>query len=237
MQTNNLPAISIITVVYNAVSAIESTIMSVINLPYKNIEYIIVDGGSTDGTVDIIKKYETRIAYWTSGPDKGIYDAMNKGWNKASSNSYILFLGAGDKIIKLPGIISNSNPDIIYGNVQVDDERIFPASADIRLRLGNTIHHQALLIKKSIYPQPPFSLDYPIYADFDFNQRLLKEGRKFIKDKGFLSFAMKDGISKDFRRTEALQIVKKNYGSFWVAIAKLYYFFQKIYYPIRYKHH
>lgn len=73
------PLISVITVSYNAVSTIEDTILSVINQTYPNIEYIIIDGGSADGTVDIIEKYVDRISYWVSEPDKGIYDAMNKG--------------------------------------------------------------------------------------------------------------------------------------------------------------
>jgi glycosyltransferase involved in cell wall biosynthesis len=231
---DNPPLITIITVVYNGASVIENTITSVIDQPYQNIRYIIIDGGSKDGTVDVIKKYENKIAYWISEPDKGIYDAMNKGWNKAREDSYVLFLGAGDRIISLPDMCNEGLPDIIYGNVQIGEKRIFPATADIRLRLGNTVHHQALLIKKSIHPAPPFSLDYPTYADFDFNQKLLKTGRKFIKDENFLSYAMEGGVSEEFKPKEALQIIQKNYGSFWVLMAKAYYLFQKIYYPLKY---
>ena len=91
----NNPKISIITVSFNAVKVIEETIVSVINQTYTNVEYIIIDGGSTDGTVDIIKEYADKISYWVSESDKGIYDAMNKGGIKALGD-FLYFLNAGD---------------------------------------------------------------------------------------------------------------------------------------------
>ena len=91
------PLISVITVSYNAVSTIEDTILSVINQTYPNIEYIIIDGGSADGTVDIIEKYVDRISYWVSEPDKGIYDAMNKGL-KVANGDWAIFMGSDDYV-------------------------------------------------------------------------------------------------------------------------------------------
>ncbi|MDR0537812.1 MAG: glycosyltransferase [Tannerellaceae bacterium] len=91
----NPPLISIITAVYNGVSTLEATILSVINQTYKNIEYIIIDGGSSDGTINIIEKYENKITYWVSEPDKGIYDAWNKGL-KIASGEWICFVGSDD---------------------------------------------------------------------------------------------------------------------------------------------
>ena len=76
------PKVSIITVCYNAVDLIEDTLKSVLNQTYSDIEYIVIDGGSKDGTIDVIEKYESRIARFISEPDKGIYDAMNKGLYK-----------------------------------------------------------------------------------------------------------------------------------------------------------
>lgn len=83
-----MPKVSIITVVYNGEKELENTILSVIRQTYDNLEYIIVDGGSTDNTINIIKKYANKISYWISEPDKGIYDAMNKGIDVAMVNGF-----------------------------------------------------------------------------------------------------------------------------------------------------
>lgn len=85
--------ISVVTVCYNAADTIEKTILSVLNQTYHDIEYIIIDGGSTDGTVEIIRKYADKIAYWVSEPDKGIYDAMNKGIEVATGSGLIYECG------------------------------------------------------------------------------------------------------------------------------------------------
>jgi glycosyltransferase involved in cell wall biosynthesis len=220
--------ISIITVVYNGVDALESTILSVINQSYKNIEYLIIDGGSTDGTVEIIKKYKDKIKYWISESDKGIYDAMNKGWSKAKNDSFILFLGAGDKIIKLPNMSIHEKSDVIYGDVTLGDKKIFRSTVGWRTYFGNTIHHQAMLIRKRIHLEPPFSLSYKVYGDFDFNQRLLKKRVKFNKDKDFYSFALEGGVSEQINIKEVQQVVRKNYGFLVSLLALLYFKLQKI---------
>ena len=121
------PTFSIITITYNAVRLVEQTLLNVLSQSYPNIEYIVIDGGSTDGTVDIIKRYESGLAYWVSEPDKGIYDAMNKGLQKATGD-YVWFINAGDSLCSsdtVQSVVSRLQkrktlPDIIYGGGRWD---------------------------------------------------------------------------------------------------------------------
>jgi glycosyltransferase involved in cell wall biosynthesis len=216
------PLISIITVVLNGAGRLSDTIKSVLDQDYPNIEYIIIDGGSKDRTIDLLRKYNEQIDYWVSEPDKGIYDAMNKGWSMANEKAFILYLGDGDTIISLPADMTQyKNTDIIYGKVSLGPGKTFESKADFTLRLTNTLHHQALLINKSIHPQPPFDGHFKVYADFDFDQRLYKKGYKFIKSENFLSAASPAGASKTYDRSEMAAVIRKNYGPFYAALFKL----------------
>jgi glycosyltransferase involved in cell wall biosynthesis len=224
----DLPLITIITVVYNGAETLLQTINSVSDLNYPNISYMIIDGASTDDTIKIIKENQDKISYWVSEPDKGIYDAMNKGWAKADPNSFLLFLGSGDKILKLPDMASHLNADVIYGDVILGGKGTFRSTMGWRSYLGNTVHHQAMLVKKTVHPEPPFSLKFKIYADFDFNQRLMKSGVKFCKDKDFSAYALEGGVSAEVTTRETLGVVRKNYGIVVVIFASLYYKLQQI---------
>ncbi len=217
--------VSIITVVYNAKDALEQTILSVINCA-RSIEFIVIDGGSADGTVDVIKNYKDHISYWSSEPDDGIYDAMNKGWNKADINNHILFLGAGDTIIELPADVDLKADCIYFGEVAIGDKRVFKSKFDFRLKIGNTMHHQALLIPKKLHPQSPFNTKYKVYADFDFNQRLLKSKACFIHTKQLRSYVMPGGLSQHFKTMEWYYIIKNNFGPLYAFLGYMYQRFQ-----------
>ncbi len=223
---NNLsnPKISIITVCYNEARLIEETIKNVLSFDQHQVDYIIIDGNSSDGTVDIIKKYEQKLKFWISEPDNGVYDAMNKGWNKAINDSYILFLGSGDLVINMPDADSFKNGNIIAGSVQIGNKFLYKPKVDIRLKLGNTLHHQALLIKKSLYPDSPFNPTYKTYADFDFSQRLLKAGHKIHIDSNFKGYALEGGLSSKFDKKQSLAVVKNNFGWFYMTLAFIYYY-------------
>lgn len=221
------PLISIITVVFNAATDLEETIRNIAGLQYPRLNYIIIDGGSTDGTIEVIKRYPSVITKWISEADKGVYDGMNKGWKLASSNSYILFVGAGDKVLSLPEKLSPAYDEVIYGQVYKGSS-IFKSVHNFKLKLGNTLHHQALLVPKRLHPDPPFDLSFKVYADFDFNQRLDKMGIPFRFAEQFKGYALPGGLSAIQNDTEMLNVVNKNHGFLMRVAARIFYFLQRV---------
>lgn len=169
--------ISIITVVYNAVSTIEETILSVINQDYDNIEYIIIDGGSTDGTLDIIRKYEEKIDYWTSEKDYGLYHAMNKGIERASGD-IIGMINADDyyyegALSKVARSFQNKTLDrhIFFGDMMHGDVLVqgWRQNAIRRSAFGT---HPSMFVPKVVYDTiGSYKLQYKILSDYDFMYR------------------------------------------------------------------
>lgn len=176
--------ISVITVCYNASLTIEKTIQSIVNQDYNAIEYIIIDGASSDKTIDIIKKYSTvaendKSNYptfnWISEPDSGIYDAMNKGIRMATGD-YLIFMGADDifannhVLSEVSTWLKRWHGDVVYGSVQmktsgrIDNKPFNPA----KFAVGN-ICHQCIFYPRELYIKLQYDTNYPIYADYVYN--------------------------------------------------------------------
>jgi glycosyltransferase involved in cell wall biosynthesis len=219
--------ISVIAVVFNARRQLESTAQALQEFSSVIDEFIVVDGASNDGTSEYIAR-EPAICSWISEPDNGIYDAMNKGWAMAKSSNHILFLGAGDKILSLPLHSELEKNVVLYGDVRLENCGTFIGRSDCRLMLGNTLHHQALLVPKSLHPDPPFNCHYPIYADYDFSLRLLKRGVRFKKSPSFVGYAAAAGASRHLNEHEMSQVVASNYGPFAKIASRVYLRFQNL---------
>ena len=167
------PLITIVTVVFNSYTYLEETIISVISQTYDNFEYIIIDGGSTDGTLDIIRKYEHTIDYWISEKDQGIYDAMNKSMSLITGE-WVNFMNSGDMFFDknvLQKIYLNLSGDIVYGNhaIYINDKYKY---VEINVKKYSSIRnipccHQSLFMKKSLLLKFPFDLNYHIAGDYD----------------------------------------------------------------------
>lgn len=184
--------ISVVTVSYNAVATIEETILSVVDQTCDNIEYIVIDGGSTDGTVDIIKRYaeggseygkhNNSISYWVSEPDKGIYDAMNKGI-AAATGDYINFMNAGDcffnnDIIAKSLSVIKKNNEVYYGDVlEIKKGKIIGRYggyfSTYKFAIENTCH-QSMFLPVNILKKRPYRIEYRILADYEMNLYLHK---------------------------------------------------------------
>mgnify|MGYP002626412790 CR=1 FL=1 len=167
---NQFPKLSIVTVSYNCVNEIENTILSVINQDYPNLEYIIIDGGSTDGTLDIIKKYQHRISYFVSEPDRGLYDAMNKGIEKASGE-WVTMRNCGDYFAEKDSLSK-------LFSEQVPDDVDFVCAAAYRVTdLG---YYIATFVRTTWHKQHLFDTQYRVSADFNLLYNSAKAGRKFV---------------------------------------------------------
>ena len=184
-----LPLVTIITVVLNRKNELENTIRSIINQTYPNIEYIIIDGGSTDGTLGIIKKYEDYIDYWVSEPDEGIYDAMNKGVSLAFGQ-WINFMNAGDKfynhevIRKVFSFMVTEKYGVIYGDLIVNYlkfKRFIRAKDIAYIKYGMPFSHQACFVKTRLHKQFPFDLSFKLASDYNFFFNLYKNWLQFFK--------------------------------------------------------
>lgn len=224
--------VSIITVSFNCVNSIERTILSVINQSYKNFEYIIIDGNSKDGTVDIIRKYEKYITYWISESDKGVYDAMNKGI-KLAKGKWINFMNAGDIFYDsevLKNIFENNidlcNYSVLYGNT----EFVYSNNKIIVKDINDEHHkimpacHQSIFCLSNILKEYLFDTKYRIAADFDFFYKLYKEGHKYLYvDYIVASYEASNGMSsvqKMLCYKEILKIRETNRFIYYISIIK-----------------
>ncbi|MDR6762508.1 glycosyltransferase involved in cell wall biosynthesis [Flavobacterium sp. 2755] len=229
--------ITVVTVVYNGADIIENTIANLINQTYDNIEYIIVDGGSKDGTQDIIRKYEEKISLWKSEPDKGIYDAMNKAIQLATGD-YIYFLNVGDNFYSnktLENIITQSQyEDVIYGNTCIKDlnsERIakaYPLNLDWKTM---PYCHQSVLIKRTFLINNLFDLSYKIAADYNQYHELKKSKAVFKFVDETISIYDNSGFSSQNAKqmlNEYIDISVKNSPGFLKKIKVRLYFFLRM---------
>ena len=224
---NNPLLITIVTVAYNAVKDIENTILSVLNQTYPNIECIIIDGGSTDGTLDIIKKYQDKIAYWVSEPDKGIYDAMNKGTLKATG-MWLNFMNAGDTFYNeqvLEKVFKDndwSDTDVIYGDVIIKyskKEKLKKVWSLTQLEKGMPFCHQSSFVRATLQRQYLFNTNYKICADYDFFYALYKKKFYFKYTDILIAKFLNGGVSTDAifnLLVENWQIGKKNYKLYFI---------------------
>lgn len=232
-----MPLISVITVVYNGLDTIEGSILSVLEQSYKDFEYIIIDGGSTDGTLDIIKKYSEGINYWVSEPDEGIYDAMNKGVT-LSQGDYIIFLGCDDVLFdvlhEVAPLLLNKTTSY-YGDVVLSKSNEVYGGKFYPLKLfSKNIPHQAIFYSRNVFDGNGFDLKYVAVADYAFNLKAFSRQEhgfsyipkiiaKYNNESGISSTVVDQAFSLDKPR-----IIRENYKlTYYVIYMILRFVFKK----------
>ena len=215
------PLVSIITVVYNNKEGIEKTLSSMVFQTYTAIEYIVIDGGSTDGTLEIISRYQDRINIFISEPDKGVYDAMNKGIG-LSTGQLIGMINSGDfyENDAIETVVNSyfENPEVaIFHGVL----RVFEASGEFKSIIGNhssflakgMIEHPTCFVKRAVFQQyGAFNLAYKSSSDYDFMLRMKEHQVSFMFIEKVLANYYTGGISfQTPALLETLQI-KQQYG-------------------------
>jgi len=233
------PTVSVITVTYNAEKYLPSTIKSVLAQTYPNIEFLIVDGQSTDSTLAIIKNHKSKISKWVSEPDKGLYDAMNKGLRLATGD-FVIFMNAGDSFYEADTITNcfkkyTEDTDIIYGNTMLTNEqyeplglrkeittRNLPENLNWKsLKQGMLVCHQSIFVRKRIASD---YLNNNLSADIDWVINALKKSRNTVYSGFTVSNFMLGGISKQNHWTslkDRFKVLKRHYGLFNTLIAHL----------------
>lgn len=229
MHNHVHPKFSIITVTYNAGAVLEDTIQSVITQTYRNVEYIIVDGGSKDHTLDIINRYREHIHTLVSEPDKGLYDAMNKGIRLATGD-YLCFLNAGDELheddtlqLMVHSITGTELPDVLYGETAIVDEeghflrmRRLSAPENLNWRSfkdGMLVCHQAFFPRREL--AEPYDLRYRFSADFDWCIRIMKKSHTLHNTHLTLIDYLNEGMTTRNHRAslhERFRIMCRHYG-------------------------
>ncbi len=218
IQTIPSPKVTVVTVVYNRVKEIEQTMLSVLNQTYADLEYIVIDGGSTDGSLDIIRKYAKHLAYWVSEPDKGIYDAMNKGIRQASGE-WVNFMNAGDSFWS-PLVVAESmryvqaypSAGVLYGDT-VHKNPFGKVRIDARPLEGivreTVFCHQSCFVRTDLLKDMPFDLAYRYVADYDLLSKLYRAGVSFVYYPQVISlFAVGAGASF----THAYASIREHYS-------------------------
>ena len=230
MHSHLTPKFSVITVCYNAQATLEDTIQSVIAQTYHHVEYIIVDGASKDRTLSIINRYRDRITTVVSEPDKGLYDAMNKGLRLATGD-YVCFLNAGDSFHEddtLQQMVHTLReltelPDVLYGETElVDAEGHFVRMRRLQapehltwhsFRQGMLVCHQAFFAKRTL--AEPYDLRYRFSADFDWCIRIMKKSKVLHNTHLTLIDYLEEGMTTRNHKAslhERFRIMAKHYG-------------------------
>ena len=211
--------VSIITIAYNNLEGLKNTYRSIRQQTFHDYEWIVIDGNSTDGTKEFIQEHQTEIAFWCSEPDKGVYNAQNKGTQHAKGE-YCIYMNSGDSFYSddvLERIFEkNLDADVIYGGWMLifeDGKAVegnVPEVADLAYFFDDNMCHQSMLIKTEAVLNRPYDESFRIYADWDEWLALYMQGKRFERIDLIICNFMVGGISTGDNASEQLKEDRKD---------------------------
>jgi glycosyltransferase involved in cell wall biosynthesis len=215
--------VSIIIVVFRDRNELKAVLDSVLKSKTAQVEVIVIDGGSDDGSVELLHQFGSAVDHWVSEPDLGLYDAMNKGIACAHGR-FVYHINAGDRLVYLPvrEIVEADAEhfDVISFGVSVDGKNSYRPSAGWRLRINNTLHHQGTFYRRSQFPG--YRLNFKVFADFDANQRLALQGARMKLYDHVVAIHSSGGLSNQgINGSELFRVVASNYGRAYVPLTWL----------------
>ena len=230
MSGNGNPLISIITVTRNAAATLARSIASVGAQAYHNVQYIVIDGGSTDATVDILRANSDFIYYYLSEPDGGIYAAMNKALAVATGE-WLYFLGADDCLAS-PATIQDVIPflteeiDVCFGNIRFTSGEIVRSQISRKTLLHNTLHHQSVFYRMSLFDGFRYDSSFKLIADYELNLRIFLYKIPYRRVDMIIAECAADGASRTNLKTalKETNLVRRKYvgSGFNVVMSILY---------------
>jgi glycosyltransferase involved in cell wall biosynthesis len=224
------PLVSIISVVFRARQELPSLLESILAVRDDHTELIVIDGGSDDGSIEILRHFDDAIDYWISEADRGIYDAMNKGIAVATGK-FVLHVNAGDRLLFIPRQELEQaladDIDVASFAVKTHRSRIHRPTNGFILRFANTWHHQGTFYRRERHPG--YDTRYRIFADFDLNQRMTKAGKSVRLSNTVVAEQVSAGVSANMATyREQYNVVRQNFGTPYVYLAHLWRYFWSV---------
>ena len=206
--------VSIITIAYNNLEGLKRTYESIRRQTFRDYEWLVIDGGSTDGTKRFLEEHDSELAFWCSEPDKGVYNAQNKGTRHAKGE-YCIYMNSGDSFYAddvLEKVFAKDiDADVIYGSWELvfeDGKKVegnVPEVADLAYFFDDNMCHQAMLIKRDVILARPYDESFPIYADWEEWLALYMQGKTFRRVDILICDFMVGGLSTGDNASEALK--------------------------------
>ena len=228
------PLLTVIVVVFRDCAELARLLSNLAPFRGDRVEVVVVDGGSDDGSVELLRERQGSVDFWLSESDSGLYEAMNKGL-AAARGRFVLHINAGDRLLDVPFEVLEGveeSVDVVAGRVAETNGRLWSPRRNWRMRFENAWHHQGTFYRRDAHLR--YDTSYRIFGDFDLNQRMLLAGKRVMRIDTVVAQHEKGGLSSDsLGYREMLRMIGENYGPLSANMARGLFFLEHHYWQIK----